>query len=274
MTGETSVPRRSSVSSPARKPRLTHGSGSGSQARPTCGIWMRWSIRAIPAKPTSAAARARSASQRPGLSPQANVDTCKITGNSTTGERGWVRHRRGFGPRRGVLTDADHAVPALRGERSLDLDQLAQLGRQDGRRHRPVPLRVAFPAERRRGVEDHHDRRQAGRSGLREVGLPPICVESQRVHHGGQPPADPRCDDLFQQGEGVAGGVQIGGAAAHDRPQRVRGDDLSRAVSLRRPTPTYRLRPPRPAPPPPDPEAGRSACEQSDSQRPSAESDQ
>ncbi len=137
VTGETSVPSRSSVSRPARKPRLTHGSGSGSQARPTCGIWMRWSIRAIPANPTSAAARARSRSQGPGASPHGNRDTCKITcglrrvraragssgGGAGAGSSAW----------RGGLGDAEHAVPAARRSNAgvAQLGHLAQLGGQD-----------------------------------------------------------------------------------------------------------------------------------------------
>ena len=34
---------------------VTNGSGIGSQARSTCGIWIRWSISATPSKPASAA---------------------------------------------------------------------------------------------------------------------------------------------------------------------------------------------------------------------------
>ena len=80
VTGETSVPNRSRVSRPASSPRVTQGSGIGSQARSTCGIWIRWSIRASPANPYASAARARSTSQFVGSpSPHGNRDTCKIT---------------------------------------------------------------------------------------------------------------------------------------------------------------------------------------------------
>ena len=41
VTGVTSVPRRRPGSRPASMPSVTHGSGIGSQARPTCGIWIR-----------------------------------------------------------------------------------------------------------------------------------------------------------------------------------------------------------------------------------------
>ena len=44
VTGVHSVPSRSPVPTPARAPSVTHGSGIGSQARPTWGIWIRWSI--------------------------------------------------------------------------------------------------------------------------------------------------------------------------------------------------------------------------------------
>ena len=51
VTGVTSVPSWSRVVEAASAPRVTHGSGIGSHARPTCGIWMRWSMSARPAKP-------------------------------------------------------------------------------------------------------------------------------------------------------------------------------------------------------------------------------
>ena len=41
VTGVTSVPRRRPGSRPASIPSVTQGSGIGSQARPTCGIWIR-----------------------------------------------------------------------------------------------------------------------------------------------------------------------------------------------------------------------------------------
>ena len=79
VTGVTRVPSLSRVSRPATSPRVTHGSGIGSQARSTCGIWMRWSITASPAKPASSAARAIDRSQAPGSSPHGNRDSCSIT---------------------------------------------------------------------------------------------------------------------------------------------------------------------------------------------------
>ena len=75
VTGVHSVPRSSPVPSPATAPRVTQGSGIGSQARPTWGIWIRWSITASPANPASSAAPATSPSQRRGSSPHGNRDT-------------------------------------------------------------------------------------------------------------------------------------------------------------------------------------------------------
>ena len=48
----------SPVPSPASMPRVTQGSGMGSQTRPTWGIWITWSISATPANPASSAASA------------------------------------------------------------------------------------------------------------------------------------------------------------------------------------------------------------------------
>src|SRR6516165_4751267 len=66
VTGVTRVPRRRPGSRPAIIPSVTHGSGIGSQARPTWGIWIRWSIRAMPCRPASAALRATDASHPAG----------------------------------------------------------------------------------------------------------------------------------------------------------------------------------------------------------------
>ena len=79
VTGETSVPSRSRVSRPATSPRVTHGSGIGSQARSTCGIWIRWSITASPAKPASSAASAIDRSQPAGSSPHGKRETWSMT---------------------------------------------------------------------------------------------------------------------------------------------------------------------------------------------------
>ena len=75
VTGVHSVPSSRPVPSPASAPRVTHGSGIGSHARPTWGIWIRWSIRASPAKPASSAARATSPSHASGSSPHGNRET-------------------------------------------------------------------------------------------------------------------------------------------------------------------------------------------------------
>ena len=79
VTGVTRVPSRSRVSRPASRPSVTQGSGIGSQAVPTCGTWIRWSISAIPAKPASSAASATSRSHVAGSSPQGNRETWRTT---------------------------------------------------------------------------------------------------------------------------------------------------------------------------------------------------
>ena len=62
VTGVTRVPSCSRVVEAASAPSVTHGSGIGSHARPTCGIWTRWSIRAMPASPACSAAATMSRS--------------------------------------------------------------------------------------------------------------------------------------------------------------------------------------------------------------------
>src|SRR5215217_5151806 len=79
VTGETSVPSRSFVSRPASRPSVTQGSGMGSQARSTCGIWIRWSISAMPLNPSDSAASAMSPNQAAGALAHGNREICKIT---------------------------------------------------------------------------------------------------------------------------------------------------------------------------------------------------
>ena len=79
VTGVHSVLSRSPVPSPATAPSATHGSGIGSHARPTCGIWIRWSIRESPANPASSAARAIPRSQVIGSSPHGKRETWSST---------------------------------------------------------------------------------------------------------------------------------------------------------------------------------------------------
>jgi hypothetical protein len=77
VTGLTRVPSRIRLVTPASKPSVTHGSGMSSQARPTWGIWIRWSISAIPSRPASAAAAAMLRSHSAGSSAQANREICR-----------------------------------------------------------------------------------------------------------------------------------------------------------------------------------------------------
>ncbi len=93
VTGVTSVPSRKSVVSPASMPSVTHGSGIGSHARPTCGIWIRWSMRASPSNPASEAAAAIEASQDAGSSPHGKRDICS-TNPSWAGRSAWSARAR------------------------------------------------------------------------------------------------------------------------------------------------------------------------------------
>ena len=86
VTGVTRVPSRIPGASPASRPSVTHGSGIGSQARSTCGIWIRWSISAMPSRPASAAAPATAASHPGGSSCQGNREICR-TKPSRAGRR-------------------------------------------------------------------------------------------------------------------------------------------------------------------------------------------
>ncbi len=97
VTGVTSVPSRSRVSRPATRPSVTHGSGIGSQARSTCGIWMRWSITASPANPASSAASAIERSQPPGSSPHGKRETWIITASPCDERRSSVGAAAGAG---------------------------------------------------------------------------------------------------------------------------------------------------------------------------------
>ena len=81
VTGVTSVPNRRRVSRPATSPSETHGSGIGSQARSTWGIWIRWSISASPPKPASSAASAIDRSHPAGSSPHGKRDSCSTISN-------------------------------------------------------------------------------------------------------------------------------------------------------------------------------------------------
>ena len=250
VTGETRVPSRSRVSSPASRPRVTHGSGIGSQARSTWGIWIRWSIRASPANPYASAARARSTSQAVGSSSgHGNRDTCSITSGpldlrpepvgcalSLSKGRGrclrWAL-RRAQGA---LVARLDHdQVPALLldlGDQPADAPEL--LG-DHRRRHRPVAVPVAPPAQRRRGVEHHQHGRQPGGPGHPQVVPAAVRVQPEGVDHRGQAAAGAGGDDLVEQVEGLGGRVQVGGSAAHHRPQRVRGDDLGGPEAVGRP---------------------------------------
>ena len=235
VTGETSVPSRSRVSRPASSPRVTQGSGIGSQARSTCGIWIRWSIRARPAKPIRV--------RRPGQVDQpavgsssghGNRETCRITSRSDplgptparvrdSGRRRPVA-RCGRRPVRVSMTrtwsqpSSSASATRLRTRRSCSVITGAGTGRSRSR------LRCRQSAAR--GVHDHQHGGQPGRPGQPQVVVAPVGVQTEGVDHGGQPAPGPGGDDLVEQVEGLGRRVQVGRSAADDCPQRVGGDDL------------------------------------------------
>ena len=233
--GETSVPRRSRVSRPATSPRVTHGSGIGSQARSTCGIWMRWSITASPGE----AGLVRGQRHRPqpggrllaprearelehhGAAPATSAGrrsarTAGAGASATTGESG--------------VTTCDH-VPALVGE--LDVADLAEplelagerRGRDDVRAVRVAPSRLLG-----RGVDHDGDRREPGGAGRLEPGPATAAVEAQGVDDGGQAAREAAGDDALEEVEGLVGGLEVVLTAADDGAELVGGDDLVAAV--------------------------------------------
>ena len=175
---------------PAIAPSVTHGSGIGSHARPTWGIWIRWSISASPANPASSAARATPRSQASGSSPHGKRDTCR-----TTAARAAVRR-----PRCGRDAAAGAGGAATSPERprrtrshpsasttSAHVAHRAQLPGEHPGRHRTVARGVAAPALVVRGVEDARrppaGRTRAAASASRAAGR----VEPEGVDHGRQP---------------------------------------------------------------------------------------
>ena len=238
--GDTACRAAAECRAPRACPSVTQGSGIGSHADPTCGIWIRWSISARPAKPDSSAAFATSRSQPAGSSPQGKRETCRTTSSPV-----WLLSAsRGAGCSAAVGSAASASPPSTtvwtwsqlslvkvvgHGAERLDL-----LGQHPGR-DRPVTGSVAPAAQRRRGVERDHDRWQSGRARLRELLAPAYDVETQRVDDRRQSAAQPAGDDLVEQRERIRGRVEVVTAAADDRAQVVGGHDLGRAVALLRP---------------------------------------
>ena len=222
--GLTSVPSSSRVGRPASRPSVTHGSGIGSQVRPTCGIWIRWSINARPRKPASAAASATSASQRAGSPPQPNRDSCS-TNPSPLGVARRAPVRGGRRPRPASVTvmRRTSSQPSVARSSSRTLRSCAaSAGAGTGRarsRFRSRHSRSGCPGQRNRG--------HAGGPGGGEVLPAPRGVEPERVDDSRQPASQTCPDDQVEHGEGVARGVQVGLARPDDGTQRVAGHDLA-----------------------------------------------
>ena len=182
---------------PERHPRLRD---RVPQARPTCGIWIRWSISAIPVKPASAAAPAMLSSPphrvlTPGEARQLQDEF------ELAGRRGRAGAGRGTGSDPAVVTTTTSSQSS-RPELARHPFDLLQLRRQGRRRDRPVPGRIARAAHRVRGVEANgggpktgpqrqfRDTRADGR------GPDPACRRTR-----GQVALHPRGHDLIQQTE-------------------------------------------------------------------------
>ena len=168
VTGETRVPSRSDVSRPASRPRVTQGSGIGSQARSTWGIWIRWSITAMPANPTWSAVTAISRSQPAGSLPHRKRDSCRMTGtrpSSGVGDEPAAATGGGVGgPVGRSVSTMTRSQPSVRGERGERTD-LAELGGEDVGRYGAVALGVPGPAQPGGRVQDDEHRRQPGGCG-------------------------------------------------------------------------------------------------------------
>ena len=231
-----SVPSRSPVPRPATAPRVTHGSGIGSQARPTWGIWIRWSITASPANPASSAASATSRSHPSGSSPQGNRDTCSSTSTpvdavrspATARTRCWHGGRRWHTGATGAGSDPSttgttrsHPSCAIspataRRRASCPARTRAGSGRSRAalrRRHTSSGVSssttTAGSADRPRARQPA---RAAGRGRTRGCRRPSSGLGPSRAATIG-----------LEHGERVGGGVEVVRAAAHEATQGVGG---------------------------------------------------
>ncbi len=241
VTGVTSVPSWSRVVEAARAPSVTHGSGIGSHARPTCGIWMRWSMSAMPASPASSAAPPCRAAMRAGPPRPGSATAGARHRAGPTGRRvGRPRGGLPSGPAPAIRASARPEPPgrpatppaSSRSRRGGDGGELA---REDAGRDRALASGVARTAYGRRRVEDDGDGRKPCSPGRGQPAAAAGHVGAERVDDSGQAAPDAGRDDLLEKGERVDRGVEVVLTAADDRAQQVRGDDLGGAVARRRP---------------------------------------
>ena len=248
VTGVHRVPSVRSVSSPATRPSVTHGSGIGCQAVSTCGIWIRWSIRAIPAKPAWSAASAdvphpRARVLAPGEPGELQHDPAALgrcrrlpCGRQPQVLVGWIVAVAGphVGGRHSPVTTSTWSQPsAARASRTAATRRTwsARVGAGTGRSRRAFRRRHSSP-----GVS-----RTTATAGSRAPGprrarhVPAVGVEAEGVDHGGEAAAEPGGDDPLEEVEGVGRGVEVGGPGADDAAQVVGGDDLGAAVVGGRP---------------------------------------
>ena len=258
VTGETRVPSRSRVSSPASRPSVTQGSGIGSQAGRPAGSGSGGPSARCPAKPDLVRGE-RDVAQPAGrvLAPREPRD---LQDDVEAGRR-WSRRSRGAGCSAAGGSAASSASPSTTvrtwSQPSLvevvshGAERLQLLGQDAGRapagprsrcaggtapagcRTRPRP--PAVPAAR----------------ACASYARPAYGVETERVDDHGQSAPQPAGDDLVEQREGVRGGVEVVTAAAHDAPAGRRRRRSPPRGSAAAPTSTCPNRTPRPARPGP-----------------------
>ena len=242
----------------------------GSQARSTCGIWIRWSITAMPAKPTWSAVTAISRSQPAGSLPHGKRDSCRMTGTRPSPSSVVAAAH----PTAGSAASACSVTTTTRSQPS------ASASAGSARIRRSWAVRTSAGTGRSRSAfRVRHSRAGVSRmtstagspAAAGPVAVVPasVRIQSEGVDHRRQAAAQPGVDDQVGHGERVGGRVEIGRAGADHRPQRVGGDDLGPGVVRGRPGRLARPRPPRPAPPRTGRAAARRLVARSRSPRPS-----
>ena len=240
VTGVHRVPSRSPVPRAATAPSATHGSGIGSQALPTCGIWTRWSMRASPANPAASAASAISRSQPIGSSPHGKRDTWRRTSTPVEDVRSGRSAAVGVAAGRSGTAASSSSGSTWR----TTSHPSSATSAATARALRSWPARAGAgtgtsrSALRRRHRSSGVSRRTttAGQpcgTGEAEPPSSAVDVEAEGVDDRRQPSPEARRDDGLEEGEGVGRGVEVVRAAPDDAAQGVRADDLLGAVPLR-----------------------------------------
>ena len=256
------------MSRPASRPSVTQGSGIGSQARSTCGIWIRWSISAIPAKPASSAASAIVAQPAgrvlaPREAGQLEDDgqaVRRAAGRGCGAGRSRARARRGgVGSQRRTTRSQPSSASSARHRAEPRVSWAVSTAAGTGRSR--SALRARHSAA---GVSnDDDDGGQPGGPGRVEPAAPPLGVEAEGVDDGGQPapqPARRRCRRAARRRRPRRRGR---GAPLPTTPRRSSEETISAAGSGPAPTSTSRSRRRRRGRPAPGRAAAPRSCAQS-----------